>query len=164
MIRPVSLLDLEGLAALHADCFPEGQWSADTFAQLLFSPHCLGLVATASYGSFEAPCGFVIVRTVADEAEILTIGVASSHRRAGFGKALVEAACVRSKAAGADALYLEAGADNEAALTLYRRLGFRAVGRRIAYYQRRGGAVDAVLLRRDLVQPAPVPGGSIEGA
>jgi ribosomal-protein-alanine N-acetyltransferase len=49
---------------------------------------------------------------------------------------------------GAHSLFLEVGADNPAALALYERIGFRPVGRRVAYYSRGGRvAVDAIVMR-----------------
>jgi len=150
MIRPVSLLDLEGLAALHDECFPEGHWTSDTFAQLLVSPHCFGLVSLGSYGSFEAPCGFVVARVVSDESEILTLGVGSGHRRLGFGRALVESVQKKSAAMGAKAMFLEVAEDNYQALSMYTHSRFEVVGRRRGYYQRRNGPKDGLLMRCDL--------------
>lgn len=151
MIRPVGLLDLEGLAVLHAECFPDGHWTASTFTQLLISPSCFGLLALGSYGSFEGPCGFVVARVVADESEILTLGVGTGHRRMGFGCALVQAAQRKSVEGGARVMFLEAAEDNQAALAMYLRLGFRIVGRRTGYYQRSHGPCDGVTMRCDLL-------------
>ena len=48
-------------------------------------------------------------------------------------------------------LFLEHAAGNEAAGALYGRFGFSRIGRRRAYYERRGGGrEDAITLRCDL--------------
>jgi ribosomal-protein-alanine N-acetyltransferase len=50
------------------------------------------------------------------------------------------------------AVFLEVGDDNVPALRLYRRAGFREVGRREGYYRDQAGkASTALVLRRDLV-------------
>jgi ribosomal-protein-alanine N-acetyltransferase len=48
-------------------------------------------------------------------------------------------------------VFLEVDEDNEPARRLYRRAGFREVGRRPGYYPQAGGnAATALVLRRDL--------------
>ena len=51
---------------------------------------------------------------------------------------------------GAEEVFLEVAEDNPAAIRLYEAVGYEPVGRRKAYYERRGGAVDAILLRARL--------------
>ncbi len=87
----------------------------------------------------------VLLRVAADEAEILTIGVAA--RRQGLGTALMAAALAAARAQGAAAMFLEVAADNAAARGLYGNLGFAAAGQRRGYY---ANGADALLLRRDL--------------
>jgi ribosomal-protein-alanine N-acetyltransferase len=50
----------------------------------------------------------------------------------------------------AEALFLEVDERNVAAISLYRRLGFREVGRRPAYYRTSQGPGGALVMRRDL--------------
>lgn len=53
------------------------------------------------------------------------IGVAAPHRRRGHAEALVRALLDQARQAGAELAWLQVVADNEAALRLYGRLGFR---------------------------------------
>jgi ribosomal-protein-alanine N-acetyltransferase len=96
--------------------------------------------------------GFILARTLAGEAEILTLAVAPLARRRGLAKRLVEAAIVQSLAAGADSLFLEVAADNAPAIALYVGAGFETVGRRRGYYASPGGgaAQDALVMRLTL--------------
>ena len=95
--------------------------------------------------------GFILARAIAGEAEVLTLAVHQAARRSGLGRALVEAAAGVASAAGAAAVFLEVAVDNPAAIGLYRAAGFEEVGRRRNYYARpKIGAVDGLVMRRDL--------------
>ena len=141
-----SVGDAALLAALHAPCFSDA-WPEAAFASLLERAEVtvlLGAVADSP------PQGFILLRTVADEAEILTFCVAEDIRRLGLGRALLHAACDAARARGAVHAFLEVGARNEAAFCLYRATGFVEVGRRGAYYQHGSEASDALVMRRIL--------------
>ena len=98
-----------------------------------------------------ALAGFVIGRIAADEAEILSIGVAPEWQRRGIGRHMAEGLVRAARRAEVKRLFLEVAADNDAAITLYEGLGFKIVGARKAYYQRTGSDnVDAVILALDL--------------
>ena len=130
------------LAGIHAEAF-DAPWSASEFADLTAQSGVRALCGAAD--------GFVLLRIVADEAEILTLAVRPSARRAGLGRALVEAAALEAARSGARSLFLEVAQDNAAAAALYRGAGFVEAGRRPGYY-RRGDAppADALILVRNL--------------
>jgi ribosomal-protein-alanine N-acetyltransferase len=136
----------EALAAIHAEAF-ETPWPAPAFAELLDQPGVLLEVE---------PTAFILIRVVADEAEILTLAVRPSSRRTGLGARLTKAAAERALSAGAQRLFLEVAEDNIAARALYDRMGFEAAGRRPRYYARADGPpADALLLVLNLVGPLP---------
>ncbi|MGF1608123.1 MAG: ribosomal protein S18-alanine N-acetyltransferase [Kiloniellales bacterium] len=137
------------LAALHAACFPQQPWDEAAMTGLLASPGSFALLALRG----GQPLGFALGRVMADEAEILSLGVLPERRRQGAGRALAEALSGLAANLGARVLHLEVAADNAAAQALYRALGFEASGRRRRYYRDGPGpAVDALLLRRHLSQ------------
>ena len=139
----------EVLAAVHALAF-ERPWGAGEIAALLETSGVFALVAEPG-----DPVGMIMCRTVADEAEILTLAVAPRARRRGVARGLVVAATDLVRLAGAEALLLEVGTANTAAIALYDRLEFIPAGRRRAYYDRGAGArEDALVLRLDLTPPA----------
>jgi [ribosomal protein S18]-alanine N-acetyltransferase len=134
------------LAALHAPAFADA-WPEPAFASLLERDEVIVFIAALNDGP---PQGFILVRTVSDEAEVLTFCVAESARRHGLGRVLLDTACDAARARGATHIFLEVGARNAAALSLYRRVGFAEVGRRAAYYHHGSDASDALVMRRIL--------------
>jgi len=128
--------DAAPLAALHAACFAQA-WDAAAITALLVTPGTF---------AFHDPCGFVLARAAGGEAEILTLAVVPAARGRGLGRKLLRAAITRVQAQGAQAMFLEVGADNPHALALYAGLGFAKVGTRKAYYS----VSDALVLRLSL--------------
>lgn len=152
---PAALVHVELLAGMHKICFADA-WDADAMASLLAMPGAQGLIAVDGGSLVPArqppgPAGFVLWRAAGGEAEILTIAVLPPWRRGGLGGGLLGRALCASAEAGADVMFLEAAADNIAALSLYEKRGFARVGLRKAYY----GDKDAVVMRRDLDITAP---------
>lgn len=130
-------------AALHAQCFPD-PWSEADFARLLASSGVQGLIARTG----DDPQGLSLIRTVAGECELLTIGVRPSARRTGVGALLLAGSERAARSVGAKRLFLEVSEQNAAASGLYEREGYRQIGLRKTYY-RDGSA--ARVLARDLV-------------
>ncbi len=137
--------DAEALHALHGAAFDQ-PWSAAEIERLMRIMGGFAVLAEA-----ETPEGFVLARTVADEAEILTLAVAPAFRRKGAGRALVEAAAIEARRRGAKTLFLEVATDNPGAIALYEGAGFSRAGLRRAYYARPDARpADALVLRRTL--------------
>jgi [ribosomal protein S18]-alanine N-acetyltransferase len=148
---PVARSAAVSLAPLHRACFPEDPWDAATIAEILALPGFFGQIAADS----AAPAGFVLALDLGNEAEILSLGVLPERRRSGVGNALVEAVCAAARRRRAERVVLEVAVDNAAARRLYAACGFVAVGRRANYYRRIGGTIDALILSRALIIPAP---------
>lgn len=124
------------LARLHAACFAE-TWSAEFFATLLGQPGVRALIAGKAKEKTGEDVGFILIRTVAGEAEILTFAVAPRARRRGIGRTLAVAAGRIARDDGAERMFLEVAVRNQAARALYERLGFAAAGYRKGYYRTR---------------------------
>ncbi len=127
---------LKELADLHAKCFPNKPWSADDFADLQKS----GCEIIASQN------GFIVYRAVADEAEIITIGVHPDARRAGIAAAILGIIENDLKKRGISHIFLEVAADNTPAQSLYKNAGYQTVGVRPKYYD----GIDAIMMRKDI--------------
>jgi ribosomal-protein-alanine N-acetyltransferase len=76
----------------------------------------------------------VLVRTAADEAEVLTIAVGPGSRGRGYGRMLMEEALRRLYRERTAFCFLEVDRDNRPAVALYRSLGFVVAGERRRYY------------------------------
>lgn len=150
VLNSLRAVDLDRASRLHREAFePMGErgWTRQDLAGLLASPGVTGFLLT------EGACdiGMAICRVVADEAELLAVAVDPAHRRRGAARRLLGAVVDRVRGDGAGTLFLEVGADNPGARTLYDSLGFRTAGRRAGYYARHGRpAADAVIMRLNL--------------
>lgn len=121
---------------LHKLCFPHKPWSASDFADLKKS----GCEIIMSQN------GFAVWRTVADESEIITIGVAPNARRSGIASAMLCIIEQNIKNSGCKKIFLEVAADNIAAQNLYKQNGYSVIGTRPKYYD----GIDAILMAKDL--------------
>lgn len=136
----VGVAAAELLAELHARSVSK-PWDARAFTDLLSMPGATALVARTS-----EPVGFILLRQVVDEAEVIMIAVEPSARRQGIARLLLANGI--SGLPGLSRIFLEVASDNEAAIALYANAGFDRVGVRRAYYtDETGGTRDAIVMR-----------------
>ena len=129
----------EELAHIHAASFTHPRpWSAAEFAALLRDPANF-LIARED--------GFILGRTILDEAELLTLAVAPEARQRGFGTMLLHAFEIAARERGAATAFLEVASTNATALALYHRAAWQDAGRRRNYY---AAGLDAVVMRKVL--------------
>ena len=124
------------LSHLHQKCFPHKPWSADDFRDLKKS----GCEIIMSEN------GFIVYRIVADEAEIITIGVNPEMRRNGIASAMIGIIEKTIKNQGVKKIFLEVASNNNPAKKLYENLGFTTVGIRPKYYD----GIDAILMTKNI--------------
>lgn len=140
--------DIERLAEMQATCFHE-PWGAASIAKTLSLPGAFALLLRDTTPAGRISAGFVIIQVVADQADLLTLGVIPGLRRRGYARRLLEGALVRAAGLGAKTVFLEVAEDNPAALELYRWAGFETMGRREGYYRdAEGRRIAAVTMRR----------------
>jgi ribosomal-protein-alanine N-acetyltransferase len=145
-IEPATLRDAPALAQLHGASFHRG-WGEGEFETMLTERNTL--VHRLRMG--RKVIGFAVSRMAADEAEILSIAVASSHRGRGLSRDLLLTHLGHLAGRGVRAVFLEVEENNQPARRLYQRAGFAPVGRRERYYRQTGGEqLNALLMRRDL--------------
>lgn len=129
--------ELEAVMTIMARAFDARFGEAWTRAQ------CAGILPMSGVSlllarSGEEAVGFSLSRRVAEEAELLLIGVVPEARGRGVATALLHRFVDDHAAAGAHHLHLEVRATNPA-VSLYQRHCFTVAGRRKDYYRGRDG-------------------------
>lgn len=128
---------------------------APSFGEAWTRSQCAGILPLAGVELLVArgggrALGFALLRSAADECELLLLAVARGMQGRGVGRVLMagfEAAAAR---AGAQHLHLEVRSSNPA-VRFYERSGFAVAGRRRAYYRGRDGSEhDALTLTKSI--------------
>jgi ribosomal-protein-alanine N-acetyltransferase len=145
-VEPASLRDAPALARIHGASFHRG-WGESEFESMLAERNTLAHRLRMG----RKIVGFSVSRLAADEAEILSIAVAQSHRGRGLSHNLLLTHLGHLAGRGVRTVFLEVEENNPPARRLYERAGFAVVGRRERYYRQDGGEpLNALLMRRDL--------------
>ena len=140
LLEVCAIEDMSGLSA----------WGWEAYHKELESgQNTIMLVARvdSTFHGFEI-AGFIVARLMAGELHVNNVAVRPDFRRNRIGSSLLEKTLQVARKYGATVAHLEVRAGNEAAQRLYAVCGFRATGRRKAYY--RAPTEDAVLMTLSL--------------
>ncbi len=146
-LRPMSVNDLEQVAALEQSAFAGGThtpWSHAQFSDELALPGRTWWVAH-DMGTVVGYAGGLLA---GDVLEVLDVAVAADRRGEGIARRLLQRVAYDGHVLGAQSITLEVANTNAAARSLYGSLGLEQVGVRRNYY---GPGNDA------LVMSAPLP-------
>jgi [ribosomal protein S18]-alanine N-acetyltransferase len=139
VIRPIALEDADALAALESRCVGAARWGETAYRN--FGDN--GITGWAARRG-NVVLGFVLVRAVADEMEIMNLAVDQDARRQGIAARLLAHAIEVVKRANVERVYLEVRESNSDARAFYSARGFTEQGRRKDYYSQ--PVEDALLL------------------
>ncbi|MDF7674088.1 GNAT family N-acetyltransferase [Acetobacteraceae bacterium ESL0709] len=133
------------LASLHQEAFENNGevWDERSLKELLVLPGVTAWVALRE----SKPAGFLMVRTVLDESEVLTVAVRPSLQRKGVGRALFNHFFSHIKP-DVSFVYLEVSIVNSSATKFYESCNFQEIGRRPGYYS---DGTEAVVMRYSLL-------------
>lgn len=146
-IEPGEEADAKDLARIHATGFYRG-WPSEEFSVFLADRNTPVYVACDAKRRI---AGFALIRTVLDEAELLSIAVDPRWRNKKIGRALLEAVFADLMLSPVKRMFLEVDEQNLAAIRLYQRLGFKTISSRKGYYARPdGSSATALVMARDL--------------
>jgi len=141
-IIPMEADHVPQIAALEQICFSD-PWPDAAVRSELENPLSLWLVALEG----ETVIGYVGSQTVLGEADIMNVAVAPTHRRLGIAEKLLQTLQSRLASDGVHSLTLEVRRSNQAAISLYEKLGYGQVGCRPNYYHK--PKEDALILRKE---------------
>ncbi len=147
-VETLRAADIDLVAKIHAACFYDA-WAPPMIRQVLNMPGTFALIVRRR--NYSSIIGFALARIVADECELLSLGVASEYRANGAGSLLLTATMERAALEGARWYFLEVAEDNDVALRLYRAHGLERVGYRLNYYDNADGTkTNAITMRCQL--------------
>ena len=132
-IRPARASDVDALLAIENAAFQTDRLSRNSFRRLIGSPSAAVLVSEAG-GRIAGYC-IVLFRARSRAARLYSISTASDFAGQGLGRALIEAAERMVAERGKLSLRLEVRQDNERAVAIYLRAGFRPADSKPDYYQ-----------------------------
>ncbi|MEW5424702.1 GNAT family N-acetyltransferase [Amorphus sp. 3PC139-8] len=153
-IRRAGIADLPALETLEQASFASDRLSRRSLRTLIARPSASVLVAETAQGL--AGSVLVLFRRNTRAGRVYSLAVRPEARGAGIAAMLMAAAEREAASRGAEVIRLEVRADNPPAIALYRKLGYRQIGHRKAYYQ---DGEDALRFGKSLVCERPVRPG-----
>jgi [ribosomal protein S18]-alanine N-acetyltransferase len=145
-IRPLRSEDASAVTRILREVPEAASWSGQSIEE---ASAWSGGILVVSENDGEVN-GFLLGRQIADEGEILNLGVMPARRRRGEGSALLATALREFIKHGASRVFLEVRESNRIAIAFYTKHGFHEIGRRKGYYREPQEA--AVLMRKKLGQ------------
>jgi [ribosomal protein S18]-alanine N-acetyltransferase len=167
-IQQLSQKDLSRVLELDQLCFG-GLWTPQGYQRELDSPNSdllglwkekgetvitpgenpleLCLESSESVSESSSLVGMGCLWSILDEAHITILGIDPHYQRQGLGQVMLYGLLKSAQARQLQWATLEVRVSNQSAIALYRKFGFKDVGRRKGYYQDTGE--DALILWRN---------------
>ncbi len=147
-LYPFTEADIDAVLPIETASF-QRPWHRDAFLDELANREAAGFLlrrpAPHDAGTVAA---YICFRLLYDEMHIMRLAVAPRYRGTGIADRMLTDGLERAIAKGATVALLEVRPTNRSALSLYRRFGFRQIGRRRLYYPETGE--DALVLMKPL--------------
>jgi len=151
-IRPATVADLADLVRIENAAFATDRFSRRTLHYLLTRARAIFLVATE--GGAVVGGVVVLLHGRTSLARVYSMAVDPARQGRSIGLALLHEAESRALADGRAVMRLEVRVDNARAIALYRRQGYREIGRIPGYYE---DGCDALRMEKTLAG-GPRPG------
>ena len=149
-IRLATEDDIPGILEIENEAFSP-PWTHGSLLGEIYRDGSFFAVAQCKFGipNSEFISGFIILRRMGDDGEVLQIAVEKDSRRRGVADMLMDAAFLYAKESELKSVYLEVRKGNDAAVALYKKHGFITVRRRKGYYS--DPVEDAIVMARDII-------------
>lgn len=145
-IEGASSRDLERLYTIEKECFKEEAFTKEQILQMLDDYNTVSLIARVNNEIAGFVIGMIYVERNTLHGHILTIDVEPRFQRRGIGTLLMKEIEDIFRRKNTEFLHLEVREDNKAAISLYIKLGYVAIGKLNKYY----GKVHGIYLRKSL--------------
>jgi ribosomal-protein-alanine N-acetyltransferase len=146
LVRIATMEDMTDLLSIERDCFGKERFSRSLIRSLMGSADADVLVGT--YEGRVVASAMVLHDPSALRSRILSLAILPGYQGRGYSKVLLLHLEERSRMRGSLSIFLEVRVENEAAIALYLRSGYRT-GDRIPHFFGRGQ--DAWYMERALL-------------
>ena len=139
--EPLTEERLGDVVAIEARAY-DHPWTRGNFSDSLRSGYQAQVLVAG-----DAVLGYFVAMKGVDEVHLLNITVAPEYQSQGWGRLMLDAIALWSRAQGAQWLWLEVRVGNGRAQRIYEKHGYRRVGERKGYYPAGGGKrEDAIVM------------------
>jgi len=138
--EPMTEARLDEVVAIERAAYGH-PWTRGNFADSLRSGYHAQLLCAG-----EVVLGYFVAMKGVDEVHLLNITVTPQFQGQGWGRVMLDALTLWSRAEGAQWLWLEVRTSNVRAQQVYLRYGYRRVGERKQYYPADQGREDAIVM------------------
>ena len=122
--------DIEQISEMERRFF-SAPWSPASIGHYADAGNTIFIVARSE----KKVVGYAALFCAADEGNLVSIGVEETHREMGIASELLDILYEQARNRGVFSINLEVRQSNEAAISLYEKEGFKAVGRRPGFYR-----------------------------
>ena len=138
-IEKMSASHTAKLALIEKECFST-PWSENALKEELENNYARFLVAVCE-GEIS---GYIGAHNILGEVYITNVAVAKKYRRKGIGEKLIKNLVSLCESENAEFITLEVRESNTAAISLYKKMNFKEVGKRKNFYE--NPKEDAILM------------------
>ena len=138
--EPMTDARLDEVVAIERRAY-DHPWTRGNFADSLRAGYQAQLLCAGG-----VLLGYFVAMRGVDEVHLLNITVDPDYQRQGWGRVMLDALALWSRAQGAEWLWLEVRTSNLRAQEVYQRYGYRRVGERKNYYPAAHGREDAIVM------------------
>lgn len=144
LYRRMTAADLDTVMAIEERIYPY-PWTPGNFVDSLTAGHHCWIAELRG-----TVVGYSVAAIAAGEAHLLNLSIAAAWQRRGLGAELLRFIIRLARDYAAERIFLEVRPSNAAALALYRRAGFSAIGVRPGYYPAHTEREDALVLELEV--------------